>query len=67
MIFKNKFNINPTTALNGKIALDIVNENLQNELEKQFDIIILDINMPIMGGFEALKFIKESYDRFILK
>ena len=67
MIFKNKFNINPTAALNGKIALDIVNENLQNEQEKQFDIIILDINMPIMGGFEALKFIKESYDRFILK
>lgn len=28
MIFTTKFDVNPYTALNGKIALDIVNENL---------------------------------------
>ena len=51
MVFKNKFNINAKTSLNGKIALDIVNDNLQSDSDKPFDIIILDINMPIMGGF----------------
>ena len=35
-----------TTVENGKLALDIVQE-------KEFDLIIMDVQMPVMGGFEA--------------
>ena len=76
LILKNIFNIKAETAMNGKIALDVVQHNIsqyksyydkyeQNAIGQQppkhFDIIILDLNMPIMGGYEALKFIKDSY------
>jgi CheY-like chemotaxis protein len=76
LILKNVFNIEAETAMNGKIALDIVQSNIskyknyfkkyeQNaiglEVPKHFDVIILDLNMPIMGGYEALQFIKDSY------
>jgi CheY-like chemotaxis protein len=76
LILKNIFNIEAETAMNGKIALEIVQSNIsqyknyykkyeQNEIREEeprhFDVIILDLNMPIMGGFEALKFMKDAY------
>jgi signal transduction histidine kinase/DNA-binding response OmpR family regulator len=39
-------------ADNGKIGLDIIKERLANN-EEQFDLIFMDIHMPIMDGFEA--------------
>ena len=71
MIFKNKFEFNTQTALNGKIALDIFKQSVvdyQNEEIQSvscFDAIILDLNMPIMGGFEACKLIKETYSLYL--
>ncbi|WP_103865707.1 response regulator transcription factor [Aquimarina sp. I32.4] len=41
-------------ALHGKEALDIL-------ATKEVDIIILDIEMPIMGGIEVTKIVKEKY------
>lgn len=41
------------TAKNGKEALDIIKESLT-----PISLILLDINMPVMGGFEFLKLIK---------
>ncbi|MEQ8238459.1 MAG: response regulator [Cyclobacteriaceae bacterium] len=41
------------SALNGKEAVDIVADN------SSIDIILLDINMPVMNGFETIKRIKE--------
>lgn len=44
-----------TTAENGLQALHIVTSEAQN----YFDIILMDINMPIMDGFEACSRITE--------
>lgn len=41
-------------ALHGKEALEILDK-------KTVDVIILDIQMPIMGGIEVTKIIKEKY------
>lgn len=45
------------TAENGQKALDIYNSNPTNE---SFDLIVSDINMPIMNGLELAKNIRES-------
>jgi CheY-like chemotaxis protein len=46
---------NVKTANNGLEALDIVITNPRN----YFDVIVLDINMPIMDGFETYEKIKK--------
>ena len=45
-------------AENGKIGLDLVHERKINN-EKQFDIILMDIHMPVMDGLEAVSKILE--------
>ena len=40
-------------AENGKIALDLLNN-------QSFDIILMDVKMPVMNGFEATRIIRES-------
>ena len=71
MIFKNKFEFNTKTALNGKIALDIFRQlivdfqNDDNNSTNYYNAIILDLNMPIMGGYEACKLIKETYSQYM--
>jgi CheY-like chemotaxis protein len=41
-------------AENGKIAVDFV-------MEKTFDLIFMDIHMPVMDGVEATTIIREKY------
>jgi len=45
-------------ADNGKIGYDLVKSRLDNH-EKQFDLIFMDMHMPIMDGLEASAKIKE--------
>ena len=42
-------------AGNGKIAI----EKLQN---KSYDIILMDLHMPEMNGFEATRYIRNRYE-----
>lgn len=46
-----KWNIITDEAPNGKVAVEMC-------MLKQYDVILMDINMPIMDGFEASKIIK---------
>ncbi|MDF1876643.1 response regulator, partial [Sulfurimonas sp. SAG-AH-194-L11] len=41
-------------ALNGQIALDMYNEE-----SNYYDLIITDVNMPVMDGLEFVKNIRE--------
>ena len=50
--FLSKWEIDLRTAENGKIAL----EQLQNFPE--VDLILMDLNMPVMGGMEATRLIR---------
>jgi len=44
---------NVTTAENGRVALDLLRQ-------RAFDLILLDIIMPVLNGFHALEFIKSD-------
>ena len=50
-----KYNHGVTVANNGQEALDAIKL-------KRYDVILMDVQMPIMGGFEATKEIRE-YER----
>ena len=47
-----------TTCLNGFKAIEILNETKEDP-NKKIDLIILDIKMPVMNGFETCKKIRE--------
>jgi CheY-like chemotaxis protein len=48
--------IQSSIALNGKQALDLLMDYKRHPLP---DVILLDLNMPIMGGFEFLDAFRE--------
>ena len=58
-IFVNE-NFNVVTSRNGFEAFEYVQKNLK-ELNACFDLIILDLNMPIADGYEAIKNINNLY------
>ena len=53
-------NITITIADNGKIAIDLLNE-------KTFDIILMDIQMPIMDGYQTTQYIRSKMPEAVAK
>ncbi len=43
------------TAPNGKEAIKVIEEEMPN-------IVLLDVNMPVMNGIDTLKHIRENYN-----
>lgn len=46
-----KWDVNPTLARNGQEALEQVQQN-------EFDLILMDLNMPVMDGITSVKYIR---------
>jgi CheY-like chemotaxis protein len=47
------------TALNGKQALEVLNQDYHVDHALP-DVIFLDLNMPVMGGFDFLEALKKT-------
>ncbi|MDR1510129.1 MAG: response regulator [Synergistaceae bacterium] len=52
--------IEVTTAENGREALERLAESVRTDSGQPFDLILMDIQMPVMDGYEATKIIKET-------
>lgn len=48
-------NINVTIADNGQIAIDFLKRS-------NFDIVLMDIQMPVMNGYETTNYIRTNFD-----
>ncbi len=45
-------------AANGRIAVDKLAETISKPDEKQYDIVLMDLQMPEMNGFQATEYIR---------
>lgn len=60
MLFKNT-DFRVTCARNGFEAFDLVQQKFKVE-QKSYNLIVLDLHMPIADGFEAIKNINQLYE-----
>ena len=64
MLIKSLFsenNLKLQTAENGKVCIELFKENnASTELAKPFDIILMDMEMPEMNGYEAVNIIRNK-------
>ncbi len=56
-LLRRKLGFESTKAENGRAALDL----LEGDKEQNFLLVILDINMPVMGGMETLEIIRQKH------
>ncbi len=61
IIFKQKgFTI--SSARNGQQAIEVIHSEIRNREQccKKFSLILMDVNMPVMGGLEAASILKKE-------
>jgi CheY-like chemotaxis protein len=46
--------------MNGKVALEKLEDAKKTNANKPFDLILMDLQMPVMDGYEATKIIKSK-------
>lgn len=52
-LYLSKMGASVTLADNGKIAI-------QKAMDKHFDLILMDVQMPVMGGLEAVEYLRKN-------
>ena len=52
---KSKADLEIIEAYNGQEAIDLVKEN-------NFDVILMDVQMPVMNGFDATQYIRNNFE-----
>ncbi|MDR2440424.1 MAG: response regulator [Planctomycetaceae bacterium] len=55
-----KMDLAVTVAENGEVALAKLSEAYESGLNPVFDLVFLDIQMPVMDGFETIKHIRSN-------
>jgi CheY-like chemotaxis protein len=58
--FLDDFGFESDIALNGKEAVEKLLQENSNEKTKPYDIILMDLQMPVMNGFEATEHIRNQ-------
>lgn len=53
VLYLNRMGVDVTVVDNGKLAVDACTDN-------NFDAVLMDMRMPVMGGLEAVKLIREK-------
>lgn len=67
LIKKNKLDVELLIFENGKVAFDYFKEEISKETPKLPEVILLDLNMPIMDGWEFLTAIEPYADKLTSK
>ena len=57
-----RHDISTNVAQNGFEAYNMVLKSMQDKNNSLFDLIVLDLNMPISNGYETCKNILQKYD-----